>query len=137
MATTMQFKIKIGKKENLGNAPKENGCFYICEDTRELFTCVNGEILAVCALGEFDPARVDALESTVEAMQSELTEVKENIKQYVFTINDLPTIGNKDVVYIVEADHAIYAWSETEGHYICVGRDVPDIEIIDGNTDLT
>lgn len=47
-------------------------------------------------------------------------------------IYEFPTIGSEETLYCSLAENAVYRWSAEVRHYICVGRDYSEIEIING-----
>ncbi len=47
-------------------------------------------------------------------------------------IYEFPTIGSEKTLYCSLAENAVYRWSAEVRHYICVGRDYSEIEIING-----
>ena len=48
------------------------------------------------------------------------------------TIYDFPTVGDDGVVYCCIGENAVYRWSPDLGHYVCVGRDYTEVQIING-----
>lgn len=49
------------------------------------------------------------------------------------TYADLPTVGNANMLYIVEEENACYRWVPEMLRWICIGRDYTEIKEINGD----
>lgn len=51
-------------------------------------------------------------------------------------VYDFPNIGDENCIYIATDENKTYHFDSIQNHYVIVGSDYNDIEIIDGNTSL-
>lgn len=95
------------------------------------------EAEAATAAAATNKADIETLRSDVSAAQSDIELLKagemgsaDNV--FCPTVEDLPTEGEANIVYIVEEENALYRWDEDTASYTAVGRDYTEVVVIDG-----
>lgn len=126
----MLFSIQHGQSANLSTAPKVAGCWYVTDDTHELYYCPDGnELVCMNKMEPFDPSEIN---TKLEQLNSDVTSLKSH--KLLDTRLDLPASGNENIVYYIESEQASYMWSDLQNRFYRVGTDYNAIESISGGT---
>lgn len=127
----MLFNIKHGTSAKLASAQKIQGCWYVTDDTFQLYYCPDGEQLVL--MNEMEPFDPSGINAQIEELQTQVTEIAAHrIFKSVSTVLDLPITGKVNIVYYVEDEHTSYMWSSEASKYQIVGTDHNTIERISG-----
>jgi len=99
------FQIKRGPSERLDSAERVQGCWYLTTDTNELFVCQDGVTLTPLISG--------------------------GIKTYNH-VNQLPRVGNTNIVYFIVEDSGTTIYRYFDNSYKKVLDSTLTIKVING-----
>ena len=101
----------------------------ICWQTVSLQIHFDKTVDADTEIENQNPSIIQDLCKRVGALES-----KENPTQFFDSLDEFPTIGSADVLYVDIAEDRVYRWDGDNLKYICVGSDYEQIKFINGGT---
>ena len=137
MSTGLEFNIKRGLSTSLISDNGEplielqDGCWYLCEDTVDLYVCIDGKLQLINVEGSWDESRIASIESNISNISQTLAAFGKTVKE-VENIVNLPNSGDENLIYLIVNENRLFRWNKSKYIYNEITSDWQDIDLING-----